>query len=66
MTDGNYKTVELGVEGSLDASDEDWQEVQDSLYRQLGDQMRHVFNGAGKAQNGPEKAVEALAAAATQ
>jgi hypothetical protein len=62
MNDGNYKTVELGVEGSLDPSDDDWQEMQSTLYRQLGDQMRYVFsgNGSGKTPNGAEKAVEAV------
>lgn len=65
MADGSYKTVELGAEGSLDSGDDKWQEVQSDLYRQLEDQMRHVFNGAGKAQNGPEKALAPLAEAAT-
>jgi hypothetical protein len=64
MVDGSFKTVELGTEGNLDPS-EDWQEVQSDLYRQLGDQMRYVFNGSGKAQNGPENAVAPLAEAAT-
>jgi hypothetical protein len=64
MVDGNYKTVELGVEGSLDSSDEDWHEVQADLYHQLGNQMRYVFsgNGSGKVPNGPEKTVEAVPA----
>jgi hypothetical protein len=61
LLDGSHKTVELGAEGTLDAEAEDWQETQAGLYHQLGDQMHYVFsaNGAGKARNGPEKAVEA-------
>jgi len=38
MADGSHKTVELGVEGSLTCSDEDWHEAQADLYHQLGDQ----------------------------
>jgi hypothetical protein len=55
LADGSYKTIELGCESSLTSSDEDWQEVQRNLYKELGSQMRHVFsgNGAGKAQDGP-------------
>jgi hypothetical protein len=64
LADGSYKTVELGCEATLTATDKDWREVQADLYRQLGDQMRSVFNGngSGKATQGPEKAVEALPA----
>lgn len=56
MADGSFKTIELGCEGTLNSSNDDWQEVQASLYHQLGDQMRYVFsgNGAGKVQNGSE------------
>jgi hypothetical protein len=28
MPDASFKTVELGIEGSLSSSDEDWHEVQ--------------------------------------
>lgn len=57
MGDGSFKTLELGCEGALD-SEEDWQEVQADLYHQLGDQMRYVFSNSGRAQNGPEKAIQ--------
>jgi hypothetical protein len=61
MADGSFKTVELGCEGTLNSSDDDWQEVQANLYHQLGDKMKRIFsgNGSGKAQNGTEKAVPA-------
>jgi hypothetical protein len=61
MTDGSYKTVELGAEGALDAGDE-WQEVQAALYHQLGEQMRYVFSGNGKPQNGSEKPIQPVTA----
>ena len=64
MGDGSYKTIELGCEGALE-KDENWWEAQADLYHQLGDQMRCVFSGSGKAQNGPENAVAPLAGAAT-
>jgi hypothetical protein len=59
MGDGAHKTVELGIEGSLTDSSEDWCEVQRNIYAQLGDQLRYVFNGngSGKAQNGSEKPI---------
>jgi hypothetical protein len=62
MPDGAFKTVELGAEGSLDSSDETWQEAQAALYHQLGDQLRYVFNGngAGKPQNGSQDHVQPL------
>jgi hypothetical protein len=62
MPDGAFKTVELGAEGSLDSSDETWQEAQAALYHQLGDQLRYVFNGngAGKPQNGSQGHVQPL------
>jgi hypothetical protein len=47
MADGSHKTVELGVEGSLTDSTEDWQEVQRDLYKDLGSQMRYAFSGNG-------------------
>jgi hypothetical protein len=58
MADGSHKTVELGIEGSLTSSDEDWREVQTNLYRQLGEQMRYVFsgNGSGKVAQEPPRA----------
>jgi hypothetical protein len=67
MADGSFKTIELGCEGTLNSSDDDWQEVQASLYHQLGDQMHYVFsgNGKGRPQNGPGNAVAPLAEAAT-
>jgi hypothetical protein len=46
MADGSYKTVELGCEATLSSSGEDWQEAQATLYKQLGEQMRYVFNGS--------------------
>jgi hypothetical protein len=57
MTDGSYKTVELGCEGSLASSDENWHKVSLDLYRELGDQMRQVFsgNGSGKVAQEPPK-----------
>jgi hypothetical protein len=60
MPDTSFKTVELGLEGSLTNSDADWAEVQRDLYHALGEQMRYVFssNGSGKVQHGPEKPVE--------
>jgi hypothetical protein len=45
MLDGSYKTVELTCEASLNNSEETWQEAQTTLYKQLGEQMRYVFNG---------------------
>jgi hypothetical protein len=47
MADGSHKTVELGIEGSLTSSDEDWRAVQTDFYHQLGSQMRYVFSGNG-------------------
>jgi hypothetical protein len=48
MQDGSHKTVELSVEGDL-SNNESWKEVQTSLYKELGEQMRYVFasNGNG-------------------
>jgi hypothetical protein len=34
----------------LNNSEETWQEAQTTLYKQLGEQMRYVFNGNGKAE----------------
>jgi hypothetical protein len=42
MQDGSHKTVELSVEGDL-SNNEPWKEVQASLYKELGEQMRYVF-----------------------
>jgi hypothetical protein len=60
MADGSHKTVELGAEGSLTSSDEDWREVQRNIYAQLGEQMRYVFigNGSSKVVEEPPRAEE--------
>jgi hypothetical protein len=61
MPDGSHKTVELGCEATLSSSGEDWQTEQQTLYKQLGEQMRYVFKGNGKAeaQEGHQKPVQA-------
>jgi hypothetical protein len=57
MPDTSFKTVELGLKGSLTSSDENWHKVSLDLYRELGDQMRQVFsgNGSGKVAQEPPK-----------
>jgi hypothetical protein len=57
LADASYKTVELGLEASLTSNTEDWQEVQRTLYTQLGDQIRFVFNGNGSG-NGTAKVAQ--------
>lgn len=43
MPDGSHKTLELGAEGVLSASDETWKKSQADLYLELGEQMRQVW-----------------------
>jgi hypothetical protein len=59
MTDGAFKTVELGAEASLSPGD-DYHEAQVSLYHELGETMKYVFsgNGSGKPANGSERRTE--------
>jgi hypothetical protein len=52
LGDGQHKTVELSAEAFLD-DDEVWTEVQQKIYRQLGQQLKALWaNGNG--QNSPE------------
>jgi hypothetical protein len=43
MTDGSWKTVQLGAEAELDITD-DWQESQRELYRSLAEQLKEVWS----------------------
>lgn len=42
---GGWKTVELSAGGEIDEELENWEEAQYSLYQNLGQQMRKVWNG---------------------
>jgi hypothetical protein len=63
MADGSFKTVELGVEGNLDADGEDWRQAQADLYRHLGAQLRYLFSSNGAmTQDGSRIGVQPLPA----
>lgn len=46
LAQGEHKTVELGVEASIDAR-EDWQAAQATLYSQLAQQFRELWQKNG-------------------
>jgi hypothetical protein len=49
MPDGSHKTVELSLDASL-TSGESWKEVQTSIYKELGEQMRYVWSTNGNSK----------------
>jgi hypothetical protein len=65
LPDGSFKTAEIGAEGNL-APGEDWHEAQVALYKELGMQLKAMFNsnGSGRPQNGPETPVQTAPAPA--
>jgi hypothetical protein len=61
LAQGEYKTVELGLEAALD-EEEDWGLAQQGLYAALTTQLRMLWSKNGHnsehAQNGSEAAIE--------
>lgn len=51
--DGQHKTIELSAEAALDPK-ETWTEAQASLYQQLGQQIKALWNGGQASNNGAQ------------
>ena len=46
---GAWRSIEVGAEGSLTSSNEDWETAQADLYHQLGQQLNRLWaNGTAK------------------
>jgi hypothetical protein len=48
---GSWKTIEVGAEGALSSSSEDWEQAQRELYARLSEQFRFIWNGKADAQD---------------
>jgi hypothetical protein len=46
---GAWRSIEVGAEATLTASDEDWRAAQGQLYQQLGQQLKTLWSN-GKAE----------------